>query len=127
VITRRLFVGGLAGVCMAREQLVLEAIAAEKMPHRIVVRGVARSPFFEVRDYGSAAEQVIPVLNRCRIRAVLEENGRFLFSFESLEARERAWRLVSADAEWVGLRKSVELQEIAVYRVKDISLGEPRG
>jgi hypothetical protein len=52
VITRRMFVGGLAGVCLAGEYLVLEAVAAERMPHRIVVCGVERAPFFELRDYG---------------------------------------------------------------------------
>ena len=116
MITRRLFVGGLAGVCMAREQLVLEAIAAEKMPHRIVVRGVARSPFFEVRDYGRAAPQIAGALKRHGISAVLEENGRFLFPFESLASREACWRGVSADPDWIGLRESTTLNEIAVYR-----------
>jgi hypothetical protein len=87
---------------------VLEAIAAETMPHRMVVTGVAKAPFFEFRDYGRA--EVGGILNRYGIRAVSARNGRFLFAFESLAARERAWREVGAEVEWAGLR------EIAVYR-----------
>jgi hypothetical protein len=109
--------GAMAGVCVPGEHLVLEAIAAERMPHRIAVWGVARAPFFELRDYGSAAPQITGLLNGHGIRAVLEENGRFLFPFESLASREKAWRGVSADPEWIGLRESAVLNEIAVYRV----------
>jgi hypothetical protein len=101
-----MFVGGLAGVCLAGEYLVLEAVAAERMPHRIVVCGVERAPFFELRDYGGAVP--LEVFNRHGVRAVLEENGRLLFAFESLAARERAWREVSVDG--------ASLKEIAVYR-----------
>jgi hypothetical protein len=113
VITRRIFVGALAGVCARREHLVLEAIAAERMPHRLVVSGVEMSPFFELRDYGSAAPRLVAILNRHGIKPVLEENGRFLFPFDSLAARERAWRRVSADPEWVRLHAHVS--ELAVY------------
>jgi hypothetical protein len=101
-----MFVGSLAGVCVAGEHLVLEAIAAERMPHRIVVRGLKRAPFFELRDYGTA--EVAGILDRQGIRAVYSENGRYLFAFESLAARERAWRAVRVDG--------VSLREIAVYR-----------
>jgi hypothetical protein len=110
VMTRRMFVGGAAGLGLLREHLVLEAIAAERMPHRMLVRGVKWAPFFELRDYGGA--RVAEVLNRHGIRPVLEEGGRFLFSFQSLEVRERAWREIAADAEWCG----AALREIAVYR-----------
>ena len=91
---------------MAGEHLVLEAIAAERMPHRIVVSGVERAPFFELRDYGTAEAGAI--LNRQGIRAVCSENGRFLFAFETLAERERAWRGVRVDG--------VSPREIAVYR-----------
>lgn len=107
VITRRMFVGGAASFCAAKKYLVLEAIAAEKLPHRILVRGVARAPFFELRDYGSA--EVAGILRRHGIR-FWESNGKILFAFESLEERERAWREVSGDLACSGLR------EIAVYR-----------
>jgi hypothetical protein len=109
--------GAMAGVCVPGEHLVLEAIAAERMPHRIAIWGVARAPFFELRDYGSAAPQMTGLLHRHGIRVVLEENGRFLFPFESLASREASWRGVSADLEWVGLREGAVPHEIAVYRV----------
>jgi hypothetical protein len=105
MMTRRMFAGVAAGGFISRECLVLEAVAAEKMPHRLVVSGVERAPFFEVRDYGSAG--VAEVLERKGMRAVLCEKGRFLFAFESLAERERAWR---------GVRLDAPLREIAVYR-----------
>jgi len=101
-----MFVGGMAGVSLTGEYLVLEAVAAERMPHWIVVCGVERAPFFELRDYGGAVP--LEVFNRHGIRAVLEENGRVLFAFESLAARELAWR----EAGVCG----ASLREIAVYR-----------
>jgi hypothetical protein len=76
------------------------------MPHRILVRGVKRAPVFELRDYGTA--EVGGILDRQGIRALCEENGRYLFAFESLAARERAWREVRLDG--------VSLREIALYR-----------
>lgn len=114
VITRRMFVGGMAGACAGRSHLILEAIAAERMPQRMVVSGVARSPFFELRDYMVATPRMVHLLNRHKIRPVLEENGRFLFSFQTLAARERAWRSVSADPEWTELQTN--LSEISIYR-----------
>jgi hypothetical protein len=110
VITRRMFVGAIAAGSMARGHLVLEAVAAESMPHRLIVSGVSRAPFFEVRDYGDA--EISGILNRHGIRTVLRDHGRFLFAFETLAERERAWREVSADAEWVG----ATVREISVYR-----------
>lgn len=111
MITRRVFVGAVAGACMAREYLVLEAIAAESMPHRLVVKGVEWAPFFEVRDYGDA--NVASLLNRHGLKPVSRENSRLLFAFESLEQREKTWREVSADEDWLA-RPSV--RELAVYK-----------
>jgi hypothetical protein len=110
VITRRMFVGGIAGVCVAREHLVLEAIAAERMPHRLVVRGVAKAPVFELRDYEGRVP--LEILERHGIRVASRKNGRVLIPFESLAARERAWREVDADPEWRG----AVVREIEVYR-----------
>jgi len=109
-----MFVGGLAGVGLMRDSLVLEAVAAERMPHRMVVRGVTRSAFFELRDYGAACPRLMAVLKRHGIRAVWRENGRILIPFETLAARERAWREISADAEWIGLQSQVSA--ISVYK-----------
>jgi hypothetical protein len=80
------------------------------MPQRVVLRGVAEAAFFEFRDYGAEGARVAAVLSRRGIRPVWLENGRFLFAFESLEARERAWREMGGDAEWMGLC------EVTVYR-----------
>lgn len=109
-----MLVGAMAGICVHRERLVLEAIAAERMPHRVVLRGVARAAFFEVRDYGASARRVAGVVHRRGIRPVLLGNGRVLFAFETLAARERAWREVNADPEWIGL--GVGLKELAIFR-----------
>lgn len=96
------------------ECFVLEAIAAERMPQRVVVSGVAGAAFFEVRDYGAAGARVASVLCRRGIRPVCQENGRFLFAFETLAARERMWREIGAEPEWMGL--GLDLREITVYR-----------
>ncbi len=114
MITRRLFFGTAAGVCVARDHLVLEAIAAETMPRRMVVRGVERAPFFELREY--ADPSVARIFERRGLRCVLRENGRFLFAFPSLGARERAWREVAADPEWPGMR--VVLRDLAVFKTR---------
>ena len=96
---------GVAGACAPlREPLVLEAIAAEKMPQRLIVRGVAPAPFFELRDYGTAAPEL------GALRPVFEQNGKLLFAFETLAARERVWRELGAIA------ASASLREIAIYR-----------
>ena len=112
MISRRVFVGAMAAVGVRQERVVLEAIAAERMPQKLVVRGIAKSPFFELRDYGTA--EVGGILNRHGIRPVFERRGKLLFPFESLAAREQAWRGVSADPEWIALHASV--REITVYR-----------
>ena len=111
VITRRALFGAAAGACWPRrEYLVLEAIAAERMPHRMVVRGVEWSPYFELRDYGTP--EVCSILEKWGMKPVLREGGRLLFAFESLAQRERAWRELSFDADW----KCADLREVALYR-----------
>jgi hypothetical protein len=110
-----MFVGGMASVCLPREHLVLEAIAAERMPHRLVVSGVEPSPFFEVRDYGTASPGLHAILV-ARGHALRLENGKFLFSFDSLASRERAWREMGADPGWIEMRQNAVVNEIALYR-----------
>lgn len=110
-----MFVGGLASVRLPRKHLVLEAIAAERMPHRLVVRGVEPSPFFEIRDYGTASLELQSILV-ARGHALRLENGKFLFPFDSLASRERAWREMSAKQEWIGMRQNAVVNEIALYR-----------
>ncbi len=104
MISRRVFIGAMAGAGARREKLELEAIAAEKIPHRLIVRGVARAPFFELRDYGAAAPEF------GALRPVFQENGKLLFAFETLAARERAWRELGT------VEANASLREIAIYR-----------
>jgi hypothetical protein len=102
-------VASAAGLCASRQHVVLEAIAAEKMPHRLVISGVKPSAFFEIRDYGAECPAIFG-------DALRLENGKFLFAFDSLEARERAWRERSADPRWIAVRRNAVLNEIALYR-----------
>jgi hypothetical protein len=113
-----MFVGGLAGACLAKDCLVLDAVAAEKMPHRLIVSGVERSPFFELRNYGS--REVAGVLRRCGLHPVLEEDGRLLFAFETLAAREMAWREISTNVEWIHCSAGTTVREIAIYRERGV-------
>jgi hypothetical protein len=82
----------------------------------MVVRGVEWSPYFELRDYGTAAPGVVEILGERGIRPALQENGRLLFAFETLVAREKAWRNIGADPVWVEIGAGAGLREIAVYR-----------
>ena len=88
----------------------MEAIAAERMPHQLVVHGVERAEFFELRDYGAGWAAAKRILEQHDVHAVKEERGKALFAFESLAARERAWRRVGGDCAGVVVR------ELAVYR-----------
>jgi hypothetical protein len=111
-----MFVGAMAGVAAPREHLMLEAIAAERLPQRMVVWGVQRAAFFELRDYGRPEARAARILNRSRVRVVWNDGGRFLFAFDSLAQRERAWREVSADAEWISIVRGLELRELALFQ-----------
>jgi hypothetical protein len=111
LISRRLFLGGLAGVC-APQPLVLEAIAAERMPHRLLVSGVPRSPFFELRDYETPCSELLVALGHAQRLG----NGKLLFPFDSLAQREQLWRRINADPQWIAVRNNAVVNEIAVYR-----------
>lgn len=107
--------GALAGACVPQRPLVLEAIAAERMPQTLIVHGVAPSAFFELRDYGASVPRVVRVLERCGIHAVSKDRDKLLFGFSTLEERETAWRLAASNEDWVAVRDSVVLKELAVY------------
>lgn len=96
MISRRALLGGVAlGFVPAFDSgdgLELEAIAAEKMPHRVVVHGVEFAPIFEVRDYGTGWGEIRDGLMGMGLRVVAEDRGRVWFAFESLAERERVWR-----------------------------------
>ena len=115
VITRRALFGAAAGACWPRrEGLVLEAIAAERMPCRMAVSGIEWAPFFELRDYGGT--EVCSILERHGIKPVLRDGGRMVFAFRTLAERERAWRELSFDEEWIAVEKTVDLREVTLYR-----------
>ena len=103
----------MAAVCAPGDGLVLEAIAAEKMPQKLVLHGVARAEFFELRDYGQSP--LADFFESRGLRAVLHQEGRFLFSFNSLAAREATWRRLSADPEWHAI-STVALRELTVFK-----------
>lgn len=113
-LTRRLFLAGAGGADFAGRAVAMEAIAAERMPHRMIVRGISRSPFFELREYDAVTPGLIMLLERHGIKVARAERDKLLIAFESLRAREAAWRGVSADREWMELGASV--QRIAIYR-----------
>lgn len=107
--------GSVAGICLRCEPLVLEAIAAERMPHRLQISGVPHAPFFEVRNYGTDCPGLHTLLVESG-HALRMDDGKFLFPFESLASREQAWRQVNADPAWIALRKNTVVSEIAIYR-----------
>ena len=111
MITRRLFVGAMAAACVPGNGLVLEAIAAVKMPQRLIVHGVARSEFFELRDYGKS-----PLAAFFKDRAIMHDGGRFLFAFDSLAHRESTWRSLSVDPLWIALNRNATLRELTIFR-----------
>ena len=102
-MTRRLFIAAAVGLCAPKNHLVLEAIAAERMPDRLFVSGVTRAAFFELRDYGSTA----PLLP---FEPVLNQKGKMLFAFDTLADRERAWR------EHGTIEANRSLRKITIYR-----------
>ena len=112
-LTRRIFLAGATGSGLARRTVVWEAIAAERMPHRIVVHDAPSAPFLELRDYERVTASMLAIFKRYGMRPVLSGRGRLLIPFESLGAREEAWRGVSGDRDWVG----AAVVRIAVYRM----------
>jgi hypothetical protein len=97
VITRRDFWAIAAAALLARPRRAypLQAIAAERMPHTLVIhmsdrRLADRERIFELREYQSHAPD-IAVLRRCGIEPINSTGATLLIPFDSLEARDRAW------------------------------------
>jgi hypothetical protein len=71
------------------------------------------------------------VLERHGIRPVLREPATagtaYLFPFESLEARQRAWDAFNADQDWHALRagSQISVKEISLYR-RTVGAGHAR-
>lgn len=117
-----MFAGVLAGLPMGQRGTVLEAIAAAHMPHRLFVRdsgliGADDPRLFELRVYQSTAPaRLSAIFRRHGIRPLMEGTGAFLIPFDSLAAREKAWRELGADPEWAEARGESALREMAIYR-----------
>jgi len=95
-VTRRLFL-----YAAAARPVVVEAIAAEKMPQRLVLSGIAPAPYFELRQYEFLKAPPLWKTTAC-VRCG-RRTGAFV-SFESLGAREQAWRSLSGDPNWPARR-----------------------
>jgi len=128
LVSRRQFARLLAGFTAASalpkpHGIVLDAFAGPRLPHRLIVHNIDPRPaIFELRVYAWHPHAMQAVLERHGIRPVLREPGAagtaYLFPFESLEARQRAWDAFNADQDWHALRvgSQVNVREISLYR-----------
>ena len=65
---------------------------------------------------GESFARITEILTRYGIRPLLTgSHGIFLFGFETLASREKAWRELSAEPEWLGIR--TQLEDLAIYKV----------
>jgi hypothetical protein len=125
-ITRRLFVSALAGVVVAPAGWIrLDAIVAAHMPQSLLVKDAAslgishRDPrIFQLREYDSCvASHLRSILRRHGIHPAGTWGTAFLIPFDSLSAREKAWRSLAADPEWATVRIQSTVGQLAIYRV----------
>jgi hypothetical protein len=132
VITRRDFAGimGAGMLARARRTYTLQAIAAERIPHTLVIhtsdkRLADRERIFELREYQSRAPD-LPALRRCGIEPIRSTSATLLIPFESLEARDRAWTRFNVEhhAEYnvehnveINARRDFHPRSISIYRM----------
>ena len=131
MMTRRQFAMVFAAVAPG-PGVVLEAIAGPRIPHRLRIRGIASNDLriFELRVCQSPVP-LLPIFTRNGIQKagrwpappgeVRQATGLpwpYLFTFESLTARERAWAALNEDREWLGVREHVAVTHIAIYKVR---------
>ena len=97
VMTRRDFAGIAVVALLARPRrtYMLQAVAAERMPHTLLIqtsdeRCADRESIFELREYQSQAPD-LAALRRYGIDPIRSMGATLLIPFESLEARDRAW------------------------------------
>ena len=88
--------------------------------HADLEERLARAGYVELRRYRFDREEdrlLAPeVFVRAGIRPLLTgEAGDFLFGFETLATREKAWREISGEPEWAGLR--AQLEDLAIYKM----------
>jgi len=137
--SRRQFVRLLAGFAAVpgfakTRGLALDAIAAPRLPHRLMVDNMfvdnmfvgntdRRAAIFEVRVYADPSRAMQSILERHGIRPTLLKHSAtgtaYLIPFESLGARQRAWDAFNTDPAWHAIRAcaAVNLKEISLYRV----------
>jgi hypothetical protein len=115
--------------------LSLPAVAAACMPESLVIepsgngapmRGnvsalerLARAGYVELRRYrqdGAVGLQET-LLSHGIPPLLTGENGAFLFAFDTLANREKSWRELSSQREWLELEG--KLEELAIYQMPD--------
>jgi hypothetical protein len=122
VITRRAFAGIAAAALLARPRrtYALQAIAAERMPHTLVIhtsdqRLADRERIFELREYLSRTPD-LAALRRCGIDPIRSTGATLLIPFESLEARDRAWTRFSVENSLERNASCTVPRSISLYR-----------
>ncbi len=119
----------------ASSGIAFAAIAAASMPEILVIgdsisgvpmrshadlqESLAWARYVEFRRYRFDHEE-----DRLRAREVFlqagmpplltGESGDFLFGFETLASREKAWREIIAEPQWAGL--NAQLEDLAIYK-----------
>jgi len=110
VIDRRTFFATFLPF-VAPRVMVLEAIAAARMPETILVPGARiRGPVVELRKYRSPVPDQL--FRRAGIHVVRRSKNSYLIGFQSLTERQRKWDALAADPEWRGMHPI----EISLYR-----------
>src|SRR5713101_2308643 len=117
-VSRRQFAQLLAG------SAAVFAMGGPQLPRRLIVHGLSTAAgLFEFRVYGSHPRAMPAILERHGIRPALREPSAigtaYLFPFESLEARQRAWDQVNTDPDWHSLQAhgQISVKEISLYHV----------
>ena len=125
VITRRAFAGIAAAALLARPRraYTLQAIAAERMPHTLLIqtsdeRCADRERIFELREYESRPPDLV-ALRRCGIEPIRSTGSTLLIPFQSLEARDRAWTRFNVEHH---IKQSVETNARRDFHPRSISI-----
>lgn len=116
--------------------IAFPAIAAASMPEILVIgdsvpgvpmrghadieKSIARVGYLELRRYRFDREEDRSLALAFFLRVGMEplligEAGNFLFGFDTLATREKAWREIIAEPQWDELR--AQLEDLAIYKV----------
>ena len=135
-MTRREFSITLAGAAAApafsSRVLILHAIAGAHLPATLTVRAASpekmRRGVWELRSYRGVAHTFASCLDAAFSRAGIHPAWRrvspqaagqdltYFIPFDSLTARDRAWTLLNADANWTALRAAFQSYHFGLYR-----------